>query len=127
MEKVKWYDVVFILTLIGFAVYGAITLTLQLTKPQAPKTYEAEIVEKHDSTYYTVKICTGRGGLHYACHWQYRLLESQSYEYEIGDTAIVVIVSDFVAVSYIDYVDQTIDGYKWCKGEVVQGEGWCRE
>lgn len=83
------------------------------------KRFEVIVTEKYDEEgIYTVKT------------YNYKItniwiMVAEDYEYEIGNIIAVVIVMEDIAVPYIEYVDNTIDGYVFKKTE--WGIGWVKE
>lgn len=82
------------------------------------KRFEVIVTEKYDNSTYTVKT------------YNYKItniwiMVTEDCEYEIGDITAVMIVMEDIAVPYIEYVDNTFDGYVF--KETEWGIGWVKK
>ena len=107
------------LLLIGLTLLAIRSFSIIENENKELERYEAVVTEQIEYDCYYIKI-----GL------DIYILYTESFEYEIGDTVTVVIVEIrpelSLAVPYIEYVDNLIDGYVLEESDECGGICWNR-
>ena len=91
--------------------------------PQATEKYQATILEQIAYDAYIVTLKKD-DKLHYY------ILFTQTYDnLYVSQKIIVVIMDNDFVVPYVEYIDNIIDGFKWCdyfdRNNEQGGVGWC--
>lgn len=92
----------------------ASSFLVSCSKDEEVKRYEVIVTEKHGMSEYIVKTYNYKVT-------QIWFMDTENLEFEIGDITTVAVVNEHIVVPYVEYIDMTIDGYKY-----VKGEGWKR-
>jgi hypothetical protein len=116
-----------ILLIVGFGLFMYyIARDFINTNNQTPETtekYQATILEQIAYDAYIVTLKKD-DKLHYY------ILFTETYDnLYIGQKIIVVIMDNNFVVPYVEYIDNIIDGFKWCdyfdRNSEQGGVGWC--